>query len=115
MPYRIATSATPHAEDQFRPLPQRDRSGIALCLSGGGFRAALFPLGALRRLNGLALLSQITSVSGVSGGSVIAAFLADRLPWPSEPLPEAEWDSRIALPFRAFAARNLGTLPVALG
>jgi NTE family protein len=115
MPHQIATSVTPHAEDEFRPLPRGDRAGIALCLSGGGFRAALFHLGALRRLNELDILSQITTVSGVSGGSVIAAFLAERLPWPRGPLPDQEWDERVARPFRTFASRNLGTLPVALG
>lgn len=30
--------------------PAKERSGVALCLSGGGFRAALFDLGALQRL-----------------------------------------------------------------
>jgi NTE family protein len=29
-------------------LPAARRSGVALCLSGGGFRATLFHLGALR-------------------------------------------------------------------
>ena len=28
-----------------------DRSGIGICLSGGGFRASLFHLGAVRRLH----------------------------------------------------------------
>src|SRR5436190_13276325 len=109
MAHQIARSATPHAEDLFRPLPRADRSGIALCLSGGGFRAALFHLGALRRLNEVDILSQVTTVTGVSGGSIIAAFLADRLPWPSAPLTEDEWDRRVARPFRAFASTNLGT------
>jgi len=44
---------------------------IALCLSGGGYRA-LFHLGALRRLNELGLLSQVQLVSSVSGGSILA-------------------------------------------
>src|SRR5689334_18099315 len=59
------------------------RHGTALCLSGGGYRAALFHLGAVRRLNELGVLSQLTTVSGVSGGSIVANLLADpRLEFP---------------------------------
>ncbi|WP_281287326.1 patatin-like phospholipase family protein [Methylobacterium terricola] len=50
--------------------------GIGLCLSGGGFRAMLFHLGALTRLNEAGLLPQIDRVSSVSGGSVAAGALA---------------------------------------
>lgn len=56
--------------------PERERSGSALCLSGGGFRAALFHLGALRRLNEVGLLSRMTTISSVSGGSVANGLLA---------------------------------------
>lgn len=59
------------------------RDEVALCLSGGGYRAALFHLGALRRLDELGVLPRITTVSSVSGGSIVSAFLATRLdPWP---------------------------------
>lgn len=59
------------------------RDGTALCLSGGGFRAALFHLGALRRLNELGMLGQLKTVSAVSGGSIAAMLLGDpRLEWP---------------------------------
>ena len=43
---------------------------LALCLSGGGFRAALFHLGALRRLNELGILSRVDTIASVSGGSI---------------------------------------------
>lgn len=46
---------------------------IALCLSGGGFRASLFHVGVLRRLHELDLVKQIDSISAVSGGAVAAA------------------------------------------
>ena len=55
--------------------PGRER--IALCLSGGGYRAALFHLGVLRRLNEYGLLPCIDTVSAVSGGSLAAAALAN--------------------------------------
>jgi NTE family protein len=60
------------------------RHGTALCLSGGGYRAALFHLGAVRRLNELGVLAQLATVSGVSGGSIVANLLADpRLEFPT--------------------------------
>jgi NTE family protein len=49
---------------------------IALCLSGGGYRAMLFHVGALLRLNDDALLKKLGQVSSVSGGSITAAVLA---------------------------------------
>lgn len=98
-------------EAKYRPRPKHERQGIALCLSGGGFRAALFHLGALRRLNELGVLARLDAVSSVSGGSIISAHLADRLrPWPAAPIPDFE--SRVAAPFRAFTARNLRTAPI---
>ena len=61
------------------------RKGVALCLSGGGYRAALFHLGALRRLDELGVLPRITTISSVSGGSIVNAMMATRLsPWPTE-------------------------------
>jgi NTE family protein len=63
-------------------LPAEDRPrgggpdpGIALCLSGGGYRAMLFHLGSLWALNDHRYLQKIDRVSGVSGGSIIAAHL----------------------------------------
>ncbi len=69
-----AQTASRHALDSF--APEKQRQGLALCLSGGGFRAALFHLGALRRLNELGVLSGIDTVTAVSGGSILAAHLA---------------------------------------
>ncbi|MEL7497016.1 MAG: patatin-like phospholipase family protein [Planctomycetota bacterium] len=51
---------------------------IGLCLSGGGFRATLFHLGALTRLNELGVLSKIETFSSVSGGSITNAVLAQQ-------------------------------------
>lgn len=49
---------------------------IALALSGGGFRAAAFHLGVMRKLQHLGLLTRIDLLSCVSGGSIAGAFLA---------------------------------------
>ena len=51
------------------------QDGIALCLSGGGYRAMIFHLGALIRLNEIGLLQKLSRVSSVSGGSITAAQL----------------------------------------
>lgn len=59
-------------ETQNEPEPD---SGMALCLSGGGYRAMLFHAGALWRLNELGFLPRLTRVSSVSGGSITAAIL----------------------------------------
>ncbi len=54
------------------PQPQ---PGMALCLSGGGYRAMLFHVGALWRLNDAGLLPKIERISSVSGGSITAGVL----------------------------------------
>ena len=58
---------------------RKRRVELALCLSGGGYRAALFHLGAFWRLAELRLLRRVERVSSVSGGSIIAAWLASRI------------------------------------
>jgi NTE family protein len=50
--------------------------GIALALSGGGFRAALFHLGVVERLYELGVLDDVGYLSTVSGGSVLGGLLA---------------------------------------
>ncbi|MGI8908369.1 MAG: patatin-like phospholipase family protein [Candidatus Sumerlaeaceae bacterium] len=50
-------------------------AGIALCLSGGGYRAMVFHCGVLLRLNDANYLSQLKRISSVSGGSIMAGML----------------------------------------
>jgi NTE family protein len=49
---------------------------MALCLSGGGYRAMVFHIGSLWRLYEAGLLGQIKRISSVSGGSIAAGVLA---------------------------------------
>jgi NTE family protein len=49
---------------------------IGLALSGGGSRAIAFHLGCLRALHDRGILDKVAVLSGVSGGSVIAALYA---------------------------------------
>lgn len=55
-----------------------DRTKPALALSGGGFRATLFHLGSIIRLNELGYLQRFERISSVSGGSITAGMLATR-------------------------------------
>ena len=55
--------------------PERLEPGVALCLSGGGYRAMLFHVGAIWRLNELRYLPKLDRVSSVSGGSITAGAL----------------------------------------
>ncbi len=95
------------------PLAAGERSGMGLCLSGGGFRAALFHLGALRRLNELGILSKMDTISSVSGGSIISGHLAARMkPWPNSGQEFGNWESAIADPFHEFVSLDIRTGPV---
>jgi NTE family protein len=65
-----------HEEEQDElSLAERLQEGTALCLSGGGYRAMLFHLGALWYLNEQRLLGRIARFSSVSGGSITSAVL----------------------------------------
>ena len=55
-----------------------DGSTLGLALSGGGFRATLFGLGSLLRLNDSMLLQRLDRIASVSGGSILAGVLASR-------------------------------------
>ncbi|MCM2316293.1 MAG: patatin-like phospholipase family protein [Thermoanaerobaculia bacterium] len=63
--------------EAIRTGPRRGavRDGVALCLSGGGYRAMLFHAGALWRLNEARWLPKLDRISSVSGGSITAALL----------------------------------------
>lgn len=51
---------------------------VGLALSGGGFRAAAFHLGVLKRLEELGVLARVETMSTVSGGSITGALYALR-------------------------------------
>jgi hypothetical protein len=83
-----------------------DSGGKTLWLAGGGYRAALFHLGALTRFNELGVLAGTGTVGAVAGGSIVAALLAARVPWPLHG-GFREWPERVAEPMRAIARRNI--------
>lgn len=85
--------------------------GPVLCLSGGGFRATLFHLGALRRLNELGVLARLKVITSVSGGSILNGLLASR--WHQlQYQPDGTlggFSEIIAEPIRCFCRRDLRT------
>src|SRR4030095_7010414 len=56
-------------------IARKPDPGIALCLSGGGYRAMLFHTGTLMRLNELHYLPILDRISSVSGGSIASGVL----------------------------------------
>ena len=95
-----------------KPFP-----GIGLCLSGGGYRAMLFHLGTLWRLNELGLLKKVVRISSVSGGSLTAGrlglmwnsltFGADNIATNLEPL--------VVRPIRHLASQTIDVCAVLCG
>lgn len=89
----------------------------ALCLSGGGYRAMLFHLGALRRLNELGYLKKLDRVSSVSGGSIAAGVLAkhwDSLGFDADGRA-ANFDSTVAEDIHSLAMRTLDSWAIVRG
>jgi NTE family protein len=83
--------------------------GIAVCLSGGGYRAMLFHLGSLWRLNEAGLLRRLDRVSSVSGGSITAGQLGaawDTLDFDSRDVARA-FVSAVVEPIRTLARRTV--------
>lgn len=74
---------------------------IGLALSGGGSRAAAFHLGCLRALHDRDLLSQIRVVSGISGGSLLAAL------WAYGPTDFADFDAHTTELLRAGLQKDI--------
>jgi NTE family protein len=85
------------------------RPQIGLAFSGGGFRATVFGLGALRALHDRGVLRDVAVVSGISGGSLLTAM------WAYGPVSFTDFDSgvtelvttglQLELARRAFAPR----------
>jgi NTE family protein len=102
-PTKAASSPVESAE------PERVETGIALCLSGGGYRAMLFHVGAIWRLNELRYLSKLDRVSSVSGGSITAGALGlnwQRLQFDDEGFA-GNLDQHLVRPIRGLASKTI--------
>jgi NTE family protein len=85
------------------------QAGIALCLSGGGYRAMLFHLGALWRLNEIGYLPKLDRISSVSGGSITAGVLGlkwGRLAFGAGGVSGA-FDAEVVQPLRELASTTI--------
>lgn len=98
--------------------------GTALAMSGGGFRATLFHLGSLWRLNEHGLLPNLKIITSVSGGSITSGYLGFR--WNTLQFDASgravNFDTVIVRPLREFCSGNydiwaslLGSLPFVSG
>ncbi len=88
----------------------RKLQGQGLALSGGGFRASLFHLGVTRRLHELGALQETTRLSSVSGGSILAGFLAHRmLARNATRLEFEDWEREVSAPFRKLVRKDIRT------
>lgn len=98
-----ALSEAPDRSGRYRP------DAIGLCLSGGGYRAMLFHVGVLWRLNELGILPTLARISSVSGGSITAGALArswKRLDFDDLGVARA-FDTEVVQPLCALAGRTI--------
>jgi NTE family protein len=108
MPEDLKTALSPvhdHPDD-----PQQEpTTGVALCMSGGGYRAMLFHLGALIRMNQLGFLRKLTRVSSVSGGSITNGVLG--LNWKKLTFDASgvatNFDDQVTKPIRGMASDSI--------
>ena len=95
----------------------RPEAGAGLCLSGGGYRAMVFHLGALWRLYEAGLLRGLNRISSVSGGSITSGVLAlkwNRLSFDPARL-RADFVPEVVTPIRALAGETIDAESVVLG
>jgi NTE family protein len=95
-------------------LPRGERKGVALCISGGGYRASLFHLGAMTRLEELGILSKVDTFTSVSGGSIALAQLVTHRrslgdEWPARGDRIPGFREGVVGPLRAFTQRDIRT------
>jgi NTE family protein len=111
---RAASPVERSRDEQPERAPQ---PGIGLCLSGGGYRAMLFHVGALRRLNELGYLPRLKRVSSVSGGSITAGVLAlkwNRLGFDASGTAQ-RFGEEVQEPLRRLAAKTIDKTATFLG
>lgn len=78
---------------------------IALCLSGGGYRAMLFHLGTLWYLRDANYLPKLARISSVSGGSITSGLLA--LNWAKATSGPQGFKDHLVSPIRTMASTTI--------
>lgn len=92
--------------------PRGPSLGIGICVSGGGYRAMLFHLGAFLRLFELGLLQKASRISSVSGGSITSAKLG--LEW-SKLKTRDDFFDHVVEPIRRVAGTTIDIPAIAAG
>ncbi|MCG6203189.1 patatin-like phospholipase family protein [Rhodopseudomonas sp. HC1] len=104
-----ASPVDPRPDPKRAHVPSPPEEGIALCLSGGGYRAMVFHIGALWRLHETGYLQRLKRISSVSGGSITAGLLA--LKWRELSFATdttlSEFVPKVVAPLRAFAGTTI--------
>ncbi len=97
------------------PQEERLEDTVALCLSGGGYRAMLFHVGVLWYLDDALLLRKLGRVSSVSGGSIAAGVLGLR--WSSLGGADraAAFERLVVGPLRRMASTTIDVQSILLG
>ena len=116
-PVIVATCSSPVRRIPTDPPADVLSDGIALCLSGGGYRATLFHVGALWRLNELGYLPRLERISSVSGGSITAAALGrawDRLEFDGDGVAAA-FGREVVTPIRSLCSRTIDVPAIVFG
>lgn len=123
----LPPGAAPELEAQLRqelgqgPVPPtgfasskfRDEE-VGLCLSGGGYKACLYHVGALQVLNEKGILPHLARVASVSGGSITAARLGlvwTRLAFDPATGVATNFDELVTDPLRRFCQSAWLALP----
>jgi len=120
------TDTTSHSslldlESPARSIPPDSKAkgveaGMALCLSGGGYRAMVFHMGVIWRLHETGLMSTLKRISSVSGGSITAGMLA--LKWgklAGKPFARASFEQEFIAPLRKLASETIDAESVIFG
>jgi NTE family protein len=98
-------------------LNREPEEGIGLCLSGGGYRAMVFHVGALWRLYEAGLLGKAKRISSVSGGSITAGMLGLR--WHRLSFDPArihqDFVPEVVAPLRRLASETIDAESIVLG
>lgn len=104
------------------PIPSdnpasKPEPGVALCLSGGGYRAMLFHVGAFWRLYEVGMLRDLKRISSVSGGSIAAGVLG--LKWSALSFEPARLRDdlvpEVVMPLRGLASETIDANAVIVG
>lgn len=90
-----------------------DKCRFALALSGGGYRATLFHLGSLRRLNEVGWINRVERLTAVSGGSLLVGFMLSQCPNALDRnvvLTDDEWQKGVSSKVHRFVKNDLRTI-----